>query len=642
MERSEHHDSIIRTRFATRRIERGGHRRKGAGRPLEPALREDLRDPLRGGRALDIRRGDEPSVDSPAHRVDHAADVLVAEHREDPERLLGKTHVAKTFRESAGGVGIVSHVEHDARPPRERLEAPRQAHQREAALHLAQRDGQAPGELVERGERDRGILQLPASAQRRHGKRAMRALAPDEVPLAVLRLDAEIAAEQKEIRADRSSMPDQPLRRIRVSEDRGTRRPEDARLLETDRFAIRPEVGLMVDVHAHDRRHVGVDDVDGVEAPSEAHLEDRHLDLRIVEGIEGRQGAEFEIRERRRATRRLDAFEGSRQRFIGRLFAVQANALVVAKQMGRRVKPDTITRFEKDALHDGAGRSLAVGASHGDHDRRPREAHARGHFAQAVEPERDRRGMLRRDVFQPVVERAAAQASGTGSRFRSVTRRATLSRNCRRSTIMSIAPFSSRNSERWNPSGRVSRTVCSMTRGPANPMSAPGSAITTSPMNAKLAETPPMVGSVRIEMKGWRAAVSWCSAAVVFAICMSDRSPSCMRAPPVAVKQMKGNSSSQQACTARTKRSPTTEPIDPPRKPNSNAAAMSGTFLTDPCITTSASVSPVSFSASSSRSLYLRLSLNLSGSSGTTSDASSARPSESRKRSRRWRADRRL
>jgi hypothetical protein len=46
---------------------------------------------------------------------------------------------------------------------------------------------------------------------------------------------------------------------------------------------------------------------------------------------------------------------------------------------------------------------------------------------------------------------------------------------------MSIAPFSSRNSARWKPSGSFSRTVCSITRGPAKPISAPGSAITTSP-----------------------------------------------------------------------------------------------------------------------------------------------------------------
>ena len=85
---------------------------------------------------------------------------------------------------------------------------------------------------------------------------------------------------------------------------------------------------------------------------------------------------------------------------------------------------------------------------------------------------------------------------------------------------MSMAPFSSRNSERWKPSGSVSRTVCSITRGPAKPMSAPGSAMTTSPMKAKLADTPPIVGSVRIEMNGCFAAVSWCSDAVVLAICM--------------------------------------------------------------------------------------------------------------------------
>ena len=65
---------------------------------------------------------------------------------------------------------------------------------------------------------------------------------------------------------------------------------------------------------------------------------------------------------------------------------------------------------------------------------------------------------------------------------------ASLSRSWRRSTIMSIAPFSIRNSARWNPSGSFSRTVCSMTRGPAKPMSALGSAMTTSPIMAKLAE----------------------------------------------------------------------------------------------------------------------------------------------------------
>ena len=52
---------------------------------------------------------------------------------------------------------------------------------------------------------------------------------------------------------------------------------------------------------------------------------------------------------------------------------------------------------------------------------------------------------------------------------------------------------------------------------------------------------------------------------VVLAICISESRPSCMRAPPLAVKQTNGSFCSRQTCTPRTKRSPTTEPIEPPR-----------------------------------------------------------------------------
>ena len=167
---------------------------------------------------------------------------------------------------------------------------------------------------------------------------------------------------------------------------------------------------------------------------------------------------------------------------------------------------------------------------------------------------------------------------------------------------MSIAPFSSKNSARWKPSGSFSRTVCSMTRGPAKPISARGSAITMSPIMAKLADTPPIVGSVRTVMNGSLRAVSCVKAAVVLAICIRENNPSCMRAPPVAVTHTSGSCWSRQACTPRTKRSPTADPIDPPMNSNSNAATMRGTFFIAPCITTKASVSPVVFSASSSRS----------------------------------------
>src|SRR5213079_2133718 len=178
-----------------------------------------------------------------------------------------------------------------------------------------------------------------------------------------------------------------------------------------------------------------------------------------------------------------------------------------------------------------------------------------------------------------------------------------LSRSCRRSTIMSMAPFSSRNSARWKPSGSFCRTVCSITRGPAKPISALGSAITTSPIIAKLAETPPIVGSVSTDMNGSLRSARSVRAAVVLAICTSESSPSCMRAPPEAVTQTYGSFCSMATRTPRTKRSPTTDPIEPPMKSNSKAAQTKPSDLMAPCMTTSASPSAVASCASAMRSV---------------------------------------
>src|SRR5260221_699044 len=196
----------------------------------------------------------------------------------------------------------------------------------------------------------------------------------------------------------------------------------------------------------------------------------------------------------------------------------------------------------------------------------------------------------------------AVVVASAGSLSSSERSRCSLSRSWRRSTIMSIAPFSSRNSARWKPSGSFCRTVCSMTRGPAKPISAFGSASTTSPIMAKLADTPPMVGSVSTVTNGRRRSARSVSAAVVLAICRSDSAPSCMRAPPEAQTHTNGSVCSMATRTPRTKRSPTTEPIQPPMKSNSKAAHTRPSALIDPCITTSASPSAVCSCASVRRS----------------------------------------
>ena len=69
-------------------------------------------------------------------------------------------------------------------------------------------------------------------------------------------------------------------------------------------------------------------------------------------------------------------------------------------------------------------------------------------------------------------------------------------------------------------------------------MSARGSAMLRSPSIAYEAVTPPVVGSVRMEMNGRPASARRASAAEILAICISERMPSCIRAPPAAVTMM--------------------------------------------------------------------------------------------------------
>ena len=160
-----------------------------------------------------------------------------------------------------------------------------------------------------------------------------------------------------------------------------------------------------------------------------------------------------------------------------------------------------------------------------------------------------------------------------------------------------------------------------------------------SPKKAKLAETPPMVGSVSTEMNGRPFSFNRCSAALVLVICIKEFRPSCIRAPPDAATQIKVQLSATARRTPLTKRSPTTEPIEPPMKRNSNAAMTTGRPFIFPFITTSASSSPVAFFAAARRSGYFLLSLNFRMSVGFTLSPISSRPSSSSSRSSRSRAD---
>ena len=126
---------------------------------------------------------------------------------------------------------------------------------------------------------------------------------------------------------------------------------------------------------------------------------------------------------------------------------------------------------------------------------------------------------------------------------------------------MSTKPCSNRNSALWKPSGSFCPMVCSITLGPAKPISAPGSAMMISPNIAKLAVTPPVVGSVRTLINSCPASWWRFKAAEVFAICIRETMPSCILAPPEQANRITGSFSFVARSTASVIFSPTTCPI---------------------------------------------------------------------------------
>ncbi len=139
--------------------------------------------------------------------------------------------------------------------------------------------------------------------------------------------------------------------------------------------------------------------------------------------------------------------------------------------------------------------------------------------------------------------------------------------------------------------------MVAITRGPAKPISAPGSASVMSHTLAKLAVTPPVVGLVSTQIEKPPDSLSVASAAEVLAICISESMPSCMRAPPELVKIKSGSRRVRARSAASETFSPTTSPIEPPmNEKSSTASTTSARPSMRPVPQISASFWPVRFS----------------------------------------------
>ena len=178
------------------------------------------------------------------------------------------------------------------------------------------------------------------------------------------------------------------------------------------------------------------------------------------------------------------------------------------------------------------------------------------------------------------------------------------------------------------------RIVCSITLGPANPIRARGSATCRSASMAKLAVTPPVVGSVSTATYGRRARSRRASAALILAICISDSAPSIIRAPPEQQTITSGSRRSSARSAARVMISPTTTPMLPPMKPYSMATTAASIPSIRPTAESAASRRPVAARPASSRCLYGLLSRNSSGSVDSRPRSNSDHPSSSSEASR--------
>src|SRR6185369_16039166 len=201
----------------------------------------------------------------------------------------------------------------------------------------------------------------------------------------------EIATELLQVSADSLRGLANGCRHVSGTEDRGTARAKNPRLLAADRLAVAAQPVAVIEIDRRDQCDVGVDDVHRIEPSAHAHFEHDRIETGVGEYQQRCGGVEFEERQSVVAASSIDALEGSHQRLVGHLVAIDHDALVVAQQMGRSESANAVAGLTKDARSQRDTRPFAVSASDRD-DRAGRTLPSQTveRALQAIEPEIDR------------------------------------------------------------------------------------------------------------------------------------------------------------------------------------------------------------------------------------------------------------
>ena len=197
---------------------------------------------------------------------------------------------------------------------------------------------------------------------------------------------------------------------------------------------------------------------------------------------------------------------------VRRVVAVEADPLVEPPQVRRRERADVVACVPIDALEHRDARALAVRARHGnDLVRRRAQAELVEHGDEPVERQVDPLRVQRLEPREPMIERQTAPRRKSSRGRASGLRTARAGRRASRAAPRSgRAPGADRGScrSRLSRAGirragslrATSRRSSARSRAaPRNRSARPGSAMLMSPSSARLADTPPVVGSVITE-----------------------------------------------------------------------------------------------------------------------------------------------
>jgi hypothetical protein len=206
----------------------------------------------------------------------------------------------------------------------------------------------------------------------------------------------------------------------------------------------------VVESNAHHHRHIRIDHVHGIQAASHTDLEHPCVEVGRIEHEQCRERVELEEGQPYFTACGLDSLE-RRHQFRGADQAiVDPDPFTIVAQMRRGERTDPQPRGRHDRRAICAHRTLAVGSGHGYHGipgLLPPEAIE--HKQQPIQPKIDGLRVHLRLVGQPLLETQTGSYAAAGSL--PVNKRSIApirSRSSRRSTIISSAPCSSKNSLR--------------------------------------------------------------------------------------------------------------------------------------------------------------------------------------------------